>query len=308
MFTQTSTTQTCYLASLALVDAYTDFILSRQAMQCAHNTMEFYRFTTGAFLKWAEGQNVTTPEQVDARLVRYYLADMTSRGKSDKTLNAHARAIRTLLRFWYAEKYIPAPVSITMPKMDKRRLPVLSADELNQVLTACTNPRDKTLILFMVDSGLRRSEVINLNWSDLDIMSGLVKVRRGKGGKARSAVIGATTRRVLLAHRRTFGNPANDSPVFPSKNGTRFTGTGVLLIFRRLSKKTGIHITPHALRRTFTILSLRAGMDVLHLQALGGWSDLEMVQHYAQMVDDDLLQAHKTHSPIDNLSRLKEGR
>lgn len=308
MLSQTSTTQACYLASLPLVDAYTDFILSRQAMQCAHNTMEFYRYTTGAFLKWAEGQNVTTPDQVDARLVRYYLADLVSRGKSDKTLNAHARAIRTLLRFWYAEKYIPAPVSIAMPKMDKKRLPVLSAEELNQVLSGCTNPRDKALLLFMADSGLRRSEVINLNWEDIDFMSGLVKIKRGKGGKARSTVIGATTRRMLLAHRRTLGNPANDSPVFPSKHGTRFTGTGVLLIFRRLSKKTGIHITPHALRRTFTILSLRAGMDVLHLQALGGWSDLEMVQHYAQMVDDDLLQAHKAHSPIDNLARLKEGR
>ena len=269
MLSQTSTTQTCYLASLPLVDAYTDFILSRQAMQCAQNTMEFYRYTTGAFLKWAEGQSVTTPEQVDARLVRYYLADLASRGKSDKTLNAHARAIRTLLRFWYAEKYIPAPVSIAMPKMDKKRLPVLSAEELNQVLSGCTNPRDKALLLFMADSGLRRSEVINLNWDDIDIMSGLVKVKRGKGGKARSAVIGATTRRMLLAHRRTLGNPANDLPVFPSKHGTRFTGTGVLLIFRRLSKKTGIHITPHALRRTFTILSFRAGMDVLHLQALG---------------------------------------
>jgi integrase/recombinase XerD len=72
-------------------------------------------------------------------------------------------------------------------------------------------------------------------------------------------------------------------------------------MLRRLSIRTGIHVTAHALRRTFVILSLRNGMDVLHLQALGGWSSLEMVQHYAQMVEEDLLQAHKNHSPIDNL-------
>ena len=53
-------------------------------------------------------------------------------------------------------------------------------------------------------------------WGDIDIMSELVKVKRGKGGMARSAVIGATTRRVLLAYRRTLGNPSNDSPLFLS--------------------------------------------------------------------------------------------
>ncbi len=308
MSPQIVTTQQWNLASLALNDAYTDFILSCQAMQCTRNTMEFYRHTTGKFLAWAEGQNANTPEQVDARLVRYYLANLASEGKSDKTLNAHARAIRTLLRFWYAEKYIPAPVAIAMPKMEQKRLLVLSAEQLNQVLSGCTKPRDKALILFMADSGLRREETINLNWGDVDILSGLVKVKRGKGGKARSAVIGATTRRTLLSYRRTLGNPDNDSPVFLSKSGARLTGTGLLLIFRRLSQKTGIHITPHSLRRTFVILSLRAGMDVLHLQAMLGHASLDMVQHYAQMVDDDLLQAHRAHSPIDNLSRLKEGR
>ncbi len=308
MFSQTVTAQKWNLASLALNDAYTDFILSRQAMQCAPNTMEFYRYTAGVFLAWAEGQGVTNPEQVDARLVRYYLSGLATRGKSDRTLNAHARAIRTLLRFWHSENYIAAPVSITMPKMEKKRLPVLSAEELNQVLSACRNPRDKALVFFMADSGLRRAEVTALNWGDIDILRGLVKVNRGKGGKARSAVIGATTRRMLLAYRRTLGNPASDLPVFLSRSGGRFTGTGILLIFRRLSNKTGIHVSPHALRRTFVILSLRAGMDVLHLQAMLGHASLDMVQHYAQMVDDDLLQAHKAHSPIDNLAWLKEGR
>jgi site-specific recombinase XerD len=302
---QTATQQKWYLASLALTDAYTDFILSRQAMQCQPTTHDFYKYTAGVFLNWVEGQSVTSPEQVNARLVRQYLAALATKGKSDKTLHAHARAIRTLLRFWYAEKYIPEPVTYATPRMEKKRLPVLSADELNKILSACKNPRDKALILFMADSGLRRGETTSLNWGDVDIMSGLVRVKRGKDGKARSAVVGATTRRALLAYRRTLGSPSDDSPMFISRSGGRFTGTGVLLIFRRLTAKTGIHITPHSLRRTFVILSLRAGMDVLHLQAMLGYAGLDMVQHYAQMVDDDLLQEHKAHSPIDNLSRLK---
>src|SRR5271157_3382869 len=100
-------------------------------------------------------------------------------------------------------------------------------------------------------------------------------------------------------------NVEDNAPLFQTRGGTRFTGRGLMLVFRRLFKRTRIHVTPHALRRTFVILSLRAEMDVLHLQAMLGHSSLEMVQHYAQMVDDDLLQAHKAHSPMDNLSRLR---
>ena len=55
------------------------------------------------------------------------------------------------------------------------------------------------------------------------------------------------------------------------------------------------------MRRTFVILSLRGDMDVLHLQAILGHSSLEMVQHYAQLMDEDLIREHRAHSPVDNL-------
>jgi integrase/recombinase XerD len=160
----------------------------------------------------------------------------------------------------------------------------------------------------MADSGLRRAETIALNWGDVDMGSGLVRVVRGKGGKARSAVIGASTRRALLQYRRTIKDVSDNAPLFQTIQGGRFVSDGFIQIFNRLKKRTGIHVTPHCLRRSFVILSLRADMNPLHLQALLGHTSLTMTMHYAQMVDDDLLQAHKAHSPIDNLSRLKEGR
>jgi hypothetical protein len=67
--------------------------------------------------------------------------------------------------------------------------------------------------------------------------------------------------------------------------GGRFTPGGFIRIFQRLSKQTGIHVTTHASSRNFVILSLRNGM----------------VQHYAQMIVEDLLAEHKAHFPIDNL-------
>lgn len=290
--------------SFALRDAYTDFILSRQAMRVSPSTIEFYKYTVGFFLTWLESQSVATPQEVTARHVRAYLAELIARELSDWTLNGHARAIRTMLKFWHEEKYMTDIVKFDMPKVAKKRLPVLTADEVGTILKTCKSARDKAIILLMVDTGLRRSEVISLNWTDIDFTTGLALVKRGKGGKARSVVIGATSRRALLAYRRTLEKVTDTAPLIQAQAGTRFTGTGLLSLFRRIRANTGIHITPHSLRRTFVILSLRSGMDVLHLQALLGHSTLDMVQHYAQMIDEDLLQAHNAYSPVDNLQRL----
>lgn len=295
---QTKTQIKWPIASVALQDAYTDFYLSRQAMNCAETTLLWYQRTAGKFLQWIEHQGVTNPEEVTARFVRAYLAMLADRGKQDTTLHAHARAIRTLLKFWHAENYLSRAVTFEMPKLFKKRLPVLTVDELQKVLKAC-DVRARAVVLFLVDSGLRRAEAVALNWSDINFQSGRVQVRRGKGKKDRTAAIGATTRRALLAYRRTLLD--RDGTVFQTRDGRRFVSDGFVQIFNRLEKKTGIRIRPHMLRRTFTILSLRAGMNPLHLQNLGGWTSLDMVQHYAGMVDDDLLAEHKAHSPIDSL-------
>jgi len=79
---------------------------------------------------------------VYTRIVHQYLAELTVQGKADKTLHAHACAIRTLLRFWHAEHYLPSPVIFVMPRMEKKRLPFLTAEQLNTVLSFCTKPAD----------------------------------------------------------------------------------------------------------------------------------------------------------------------
>jgi len=299
---KTTTKPIWTLASVYLQDAYTDFILSRQAMQCTAATLAFYRYTAGVFLTWIEAQSIASPQDVTARHVRAYLAELTARHLSDWTIHDHARAIRTLLRFWHNEGYITTLVKFDMPRLSKKRLPVLTAAQLMQIVKVC-DVRAKAVILFMVDSGLRRAETIALNWNDVDIQSGLVRVRLGKGRKDRSAVIGATTRRALLKYRRTLdaSRASEHAPLFQTTDGRRFVSDGFIQIFKRLNKQTGIHVTPHILRRTFVILSLRAGMNVLTLQSLLGHEDLTMVKHYAQMVDDDLLTEHKAHSPVDSL-------
>ena len=293
------------LSSFRLADSYTDFLLSRRVMQCTPATMKFYRFTLQRFLTWIESQEVYLPQHVTVKLIRMYLAEFCDRTPplKDTYIHAHARAIRTLVRFWFDEQYITQPIKFAMPKLAKRRLPVLSAAEVQTIVSVC-NVRDKAVMLFMVDTGLRKAEAIALDWRDIDMNNGLVTVRRGKGGKSRSAVIGVTGRRALIAYRRELGKIPDTAALFQTDDGHRLSIDGFGHIFERLSAKTGIKFSAHALRRTFAILSLRSGMSPLHLQALMGHESMSMTMLYCQMLDDDLLQGHSEHSPADNLSRL----
>src|SRR5687768_2096584 len=105
MVSSPKTQSVSYVVRVDLLDAYTDFILSRQASNCTPATLEFYKYTAGVFLEWVEKQGITRPEEVTARYVRQYLSELVASGKKDTTLHANARAIRILVRFWHSEGY-----------------------------------------------------------------------------------------------------------------------------------------------------------------------------------------------------------
>jgi integrase len=223
---------------------------------------------------------------------------MAKAGLSDSYIHSHARAFRTFLRFLFDEGYISKPIKVDMPSIAKKPLRVLSPIELKKVLSACMTKRDKALVMLLVDSGLRRAEACSLNWGDIDIKSGLVRVQQGKGRKSRSVVVGVSTRRNLLRYRRQVSHN-DEEPVLQTSTGKRLSHNGLRSALLRIGERAGVHLTPHALRRTFATLSLRAGMNPLHLQGLLGHSSLEMVRRYIRMVDDDLLEAHRKHGPVD---------
>ncbi len=120
-------------------------------MQCSAATIQFYRYTAGTFLDQLQDRGVTSPPEITARHVREYLAGLLGAGKSDTTVHDHAQAIKTLLQFWHEEGYLPASVLFAVPRLQKKRLPVLTADELRQMLSSGLSLRDLALIMFIAD-------------------------------------------------------------------------------------------------------------------------------------------------------------
>ena len=276
-------------------DAYQDFLLSKRAALLSEANIVFYEYTVGGFIKKV---GISDHNQIDSRLIREYLIQVQGRGVSSSTVHAHARGVRAFVRFLHAEEYIEKQIQITMPRVEVKPMRVLSEEQLDKVLKACRRSRDKALILFMVDTGLRRSEVLFLTWLDVDIASGVVNVRRTKNKKARSVFIVAKTRRALLKYRKTISHGDNQ-PLFQSVSGRGFRSSGLRQVFRRISERAGIKFSAHDLRRTFATMSLRNGMNPLYVQGILGHSSLEMTRRYIQLVKDDLMKAHSEHGPID---------
>ncbi len=279
--------------------AFSDFMLSREAMLCTPSTLEWYRYTAGFFIDWLLSNKIRMPSEIKAKHVRTYLSNLSKRGLSSNTIHCHARAIRTFVRFLYMEGYIKQPVTFAMPRLEKTQLPVLNIKEVIQILQACRSIRNKAIVLLLVDTGLRRSEACALNWGDLDLDQGTIRVRKGKGRKSRTVVVGQTSLKEIRKYRETVPHEFKD-PLLQTSTGRRLSPGGLRMVLRRLSERTGVYVSSHVLRRSFATLSLRSGMDVIHLQKLMGHSTLEMTRRYTTLLEDDLIIAHNKFGPLDS--------
>ncbi|WP_298008903.1 tyrosine-type recombinase/integrase [uncultured Anaerolinea sp.] len=283
--------------NMPLTEAYDDFILSRKAMNCSAKTIQTYTCVLGRFVRWLNNHGIQSVSQVTNRHVRQFLSEV--QGKP-WTLNGYGRAIRTLVRFWYREGYLSKSIEVPVPSVPKQKLPVLSTDQIRTILSVCTL-KERVIFTFMLDSGLRRQEVCNLNIGDINLRTGVIRVVQGKGKKDRIAVIGMNTQKLMSEYLKKLPCVSEDTPLFTSALGERFTGDGLQSFFERLSKKVGFKVTAHMVRRTFATLCLRLGMDMVSLQTLLGHSSLETTRRYIQLIEDDLLEAHRKSSPIDRL-------
>lgn len=300
-------TKTFNLETIALDDAFTAFWISRKGGNLSKRTLNFYTNTAGRFVNWLKDNGVNAPELVTARHVMEYLADLRDRKVADNTLNAHARAIRTLLIFWHEEGFSPARVRFAMPKVGEIVRKALTIDQLDALLKACLQPRDKAIIGLMVDTGARRQEVCNLNWGDLDLKSGEVHIIRGKGSKNRWVGISPVTSRAILAYRRQKGlDLSPDAPVFVLRDGSQMNGQAILLMFRRLSKRVGFHVHAHALRHTYATNAIAEGLSIYEIQQTMGHADIKTTERYIRSMPSKIIEAQIRVSPMMKLARRRK--
>ena len=284
-------------------DALDLFLLDCKARRLTPSTQTFYRTKIQTFFKELD---IDTLQDVTAVHVRAAFAALADRGLSGQSQHNVARAIRAFFNFCVAEKLIPSSplANIKLPKVEKKVIQSLTKPEIRAILKACDHDRNTAIVLFILDTGVRASELIALNYGDLDMETGTVSIRRGKGQKQRTVHCSLKTKRAIARYMLEREKPTKGEPLFAAIKpaGDRLTLSGVVQLFDRLRDVSGVAgCQAHNLRRTFAIECLRNGMNVFILAKLMGHSDISVLRPYLALVEHDLQAAHAKASPVDKL-------
>lgn len=321
--------------ALSISTATDGFLKFKVAEGLSQRTVDSYEYYLNQWMNHIGDQDVA---KINSSDLTNYLAWMRTEykpkrwnGNEDPLSAKSLRNVYIALRAFYTwlnkEFNLPNPAKeITPPKFPQHVIQTFSKEDIEKLIKACVYSReaqtegrhkfvmrrpsanrDQAIVLTLLDTGLRATELCSLTVEDVDLKTGKVNVRHGvgggaKGGKGRVTYLGKVARKAVwryLATREDGSDPK--APIFISAGDRPFNRDSLRILIRRLGERVQIaHVHPHKFRHTFAITYLRSGGDVFTLQSLLGHGSLDMVRHYAQIAGVDVENAHRKASPVDN--------
>ena len=271
------------------------------------------------FIRWCHERDLRRPEQIDRDLLeRFRRVLFNYRKKNGKPLAisnqaAHLSSLRVFFR-WLAKKrymhYNPA-CELELPRVPQA-LPrdILSVKEVEQVLSEpdLSQPmgiRDRAIMELLYSTGMRRSEIINLDLADLHRGQQLVHVRHGKGGKARFAPVGRRAmiwlEKYLEEVRPTQNHDPNEQAIFLTvTEAKRFSGYNMSRVVRNhIRSGTGKTAGCHIFRHSMATAMLENGADIRYIQELLGHAKLNTTQVYTKVTLKKLREVHEKSHPAE---------
>lgn len=270
-------------------------------------TIENYRHYLERFLNFAK---IKEPLEISDELIRKYRLFLNRLEESGKPLkkitqNYHLIALRAFLKY-LAKRDIKSlsAEQVELAKIPMRQLEFLDSDELKRLLEAPTGEdfnslRDKAILELLFSTGLRVSELCNLNRDEIDLKKGEFSVR-GKGNKIRVVFLSEQAKASIKNYleKRTDINNAlfiRNKKQKNEKEDLRLTPRTIQRIIKKYAAKAGISkkITPHTIRHSFATDLLHSGADLRSVQALLGHSNISTTQIYTHYTDKTLKEVHK---------------
>ena len=263
----------------------------------SNNTLQSYLRDLGQFIRYMDGKGIEAPDQVTPEMVQKYINGLLALGRSQATVTRALSTIRTYYRFLVLTHRAPSNPAIALKteKVVKKLPQVLVAREIELLLAQpdITEPkgcRDKAMLELLYATGIRVSELVELNLEDLNLQIGVLYCRSSKN--ERIVPIYPEAIRVLGDYltrvRPAIVAQENEKALFTNMNGLRLTRQGFWKIIKQYTKKAGIEkdITPHTLRHSFATLLLENGAQLKVIQEMMGHSDISSTQVYAQIMKE----------------------
>ncbi len=302
-----STTSAAFSPSSTWDAAVNAFLADCRRRNLSPSTTDTYLsiLTSPRTEEFRRDHQVRSTRDLTADQLKAFETELFDAGLSSGSIVGYHRVLKTFGRFCLEEGYADddAILQVDGPKREQYEPEVFTDEEEQRLLAACESERDRLLIEFMLSTGLRLGEVVNVTIDDIvESPSGAyVRVRQGKGRKDRIVPLDTSRRRmsrkVLKYIKDSRPLDSTTRALFVSRRASADGGyaplsrRGIQIILYRLGQKTGIHVHPHKFRHTFATRALSAGVDVMALRRALGHTTLAMVSRYVHYQKDDLLEA-----------------
>lgn len=292
---------------MLLTDSFLDYL--RYERNYAVSTVECYRAAVLELQKFGEESlGDLTPSDVDAELVREWIASLMDKGCASTTVNRKLSSVRAYYRFLLrkGEVAVDPLQKITGPKKKKRLPTFLRENEMNRLLDdvdfgeGFEGCRDHMIIEMFYATGMRLSELIGLDDKDVDFSASLIKVT-GKRNKQRlipfDKELGQSMQEYVNVRNEAV--PARSEAFFVRKNGKRLYCSIVsCLVKRNLSKVVTVKKkSPHVLRHTFATAMLNNGADLSSIKELLGHESLATTEIYTHTTFEELKKVYNQAHP-----------
>lgn len=284
---------------------FSEYLTNQKANSA--NTRESYLRDTMYFLEYLSGMNIS-PLEADEKSIQGYVEHLHDLKRSPTTISRNLASVRCFYKFLIFRGQMdrnPAK-GIKLEKAEKKLPQVLSGEEIELLLSQpdITEPkgcRDKAMLELLYATGIRASELINLNIKDINLRSGVLYCRGNKGIRSipvyPSAVVSVSD--YIYRMRGLIAGSESGNALFVNLNGGRLTRQGFWKIVKGYATEAGItkEITPHTLRHSFALHLLENGASVKDIQTMMGHADISSTQVYVQLLDSHVKQVYNDCHP-----------
>lgn len=273
----------------------------------AVNTLCSYLRDVKQFLSYLSASDLLV-EQVNQRTMEQYVKYLTAHGKSQATITRNIASLKSFYTYLMVSGFVTSnPAKSITPIKAERKLPqILTSKEVDLFLEQpdCTDAkgyRDKAMLELLYATGIRVSELINLDLSNLNLFASVIRCE--SRGKERLIPLYPSAVRALAEYvekvRPQMVEQPDEQALFVNLNGRRMSRQGFWKIIKYYQEKAGIkkEITPHTLRHSFAAHLLENGADLRSIQEMLGHADISSTQIYTQVVGQKLKDVYAKAHP-----------
>jgi integrase/recombinase XerD len=293
-------------AATADIESYIDAVWMERGL--ARNTLDSYRCDLLKFARWLEPRGCALVAAAREDVERYLAHELQS-GRSARSCARLLSCLRGYYRYQLREGRISLDptLEVDSPRLGRSLPKTLSEHDVEQLLAApdvedSLGLRDKAMLELLYACGLRVSELVSLQLSQINLNQGVVRIM-GKGSKERLVPMGGEAREWLVSYcavaRGELMAGKRSDILFPSRRGDRMTRQTFWHRIKHYASQVDIRapLSPHTLRHAFATHLINHGADLRVVQLLLGHSDLSTTQIYTHVAQARLQDLHARHHP-----------